>query len=164
MTRAVFPGTFDPVTKGHESIARRAAAVFDELIIGVAAGVHKRAFFTLDERMSLTANCFRRTKNIRVDSFDGLLADFMHKHDCKIIVRGLRAVADFEFESQMANVNRVLDPHLETLFFFPDRDFTHLSSTMVREIAILGGDVQRFVSPHVARLLKQKLKLQNHGA
>lgn len=164
MTRAVFPGTFDPITKGHEAIARRAAAVFDELIIGVAAGVHKRAFFSLDERLSLTADSFRLKKNIRIDSFDGLLVDFMHKHDCKIIVRGLRVVSDFEFESQMANVNRVLDEHLETLFFFPDRDFTHLSSTIVREIASLGGDVQRFVAPHVARLLRQKLKLQNHGA
>lgn len=154
MTTAIFPGTFDPITYGHEALAARAAAVFDELIIGVAAGVHKQSFFSLEHRMQLVRRSFADISNIRVELFSGLLADFVRSQKCKVIVRGIRVVSDFEFESQLADINKALDHRLETVFFLPDRDFIYLSSTMVREVAQLGGDVEPFVSPHVADALK----------
>ena len=157
MRRAVFPGTFDPITLGHESLAQRAAQVFEELIVGVAAGVHKRSFFSLDERLRLTESVFADVGNIRVRAFDGLLADFMRQQNCRTIVRGLRAVSDFEFESQLADINKALDRELETVFFLPDRNFIYLSSTVVREVAMLGGEVGSFVSPIVGAQLREKL-------
>ena len=157
MTRVVFPGTFDPITRGHEVLAQRAARVFDELIVGVAAGVHKESFFTLQERLQLTTESFAATANIHVFSFEGLLANFMRQQQSRVVIRGLRAVSDFEFESQLASINKALDDELETVFFLPDHDFIYLSSTVVREVGLLRGDVQKFVSPHVARALWQKL-------
>lgn len=156
MSRAVFPGTFDPITRGHEALARRAAAVFDELVVGVAAGIHKRAFFSLEERVALARESFAGEGRIRPTSFDGLLADFMRREDCCVIIRGVRVVSDFEFESQLADINRALDGRLETIFFLPNREYIYLSSTMVREVAQLGGDVGAFVSPHVACELTRK--------
>ena len=157
MSRAVFPGTFDPVTLGHEALIKRAAGVFDEIIVGVARGVHKEAVFTTEERVALVEESFSKNENIKVAAFDGLLADFMRAQQCSVILRGLRAVSDFEFESQLFHVNRTLDGEIETLFMPPDSDFIYVSSTIVREIAQLGGDAQKFVSPHVARALSAKL-------
>ena len=159
MTRAIFPGTFDPITRGHESLVRRAAAVFDEIIVGVAAGVHKESFFSLTERLQLVEQSFADSENICTLSFEGLLADFMHEQGCKVIIRGVRVVSDFEFESQLADINKALDNRLETIFFLPDRDFIYLSSTMVREVAKLGGALDQFVSPHAATALRAKLPL-----
>lgn len=156
MIRAVFPGTFDPVTLGHEALAIRAAELFDEVVVAVAAGFHKRSVFSLEERAQMTAQSFAR-ENIRVESFDGLLADFLRANGCRIILRGLRAVSDFEFESQLAHINKTLDENIETLFLPPSHEYMHLSSTMVREIALLGGDVTKFVAPHVAEALLKKL-------
>lgn len=159
MTRAVFPGTFDPITRGHEVLARRASAVFDELIVGVAAGVHKTAFFSLDERLQLVRQAFFTIDNITVLPFEGLLASFMNEQHSKVIVRGIRVISDFEFEAQLADINKMLDNTLETVFFLPDREYVHLSSTMVREIARLGGDIDKFVSPAVAAALRAKAGL-----
>ncbi|MGI9297248.1 MAG: pantetheine-phosphate adenylyltransferase [Gammaproteobacteria bacterium] len=156
MIRAVFPGTFDPVTLGHEALIIRAAELFDEIIVAVAAGFHKQAVFSLEERERLAAESFSRA-NIRVESFDGLLADFLRARRCRIILRGLRAVSDFEFESQLAHINKTLDENIETLFLPPSHEYMHLSSTMVREIALLGGDVTKFVSSHVAAALLEKV-------
>lgn len=159
MTKAVFPGTFDPITRGHESLVRRAAAVFDEIIVGVAAGLHKASLFTLEERLHLVQTVFAQEDRIRAVPFDTLLADFMHQQQCKVVIRGVRVVSDFEFEAQLADINKALDSTLETVFFLPDKDFIYLSSTIVREIAQLGGDIEKFVSPVAAAALRQKLNL-----
>lgn len=156
VSRAVFPGTFDPITLGHEALVRRAAQVFDEIIVGVARGVHKRAVFSTEERVALAAESFAGYDNIRVAAFDGLLAEFVRSCDCRVILRGLRAVSDFEFESQLFHVNRILDGGIETLFMPPDSDYIYVSSTIVREIAQLGGDAHKFVSKHVAAALAAK--------
>ena len=158
MTTAIFPGTFDPITRGHESLARRAAAVFSRVVVGVAAGVHKQSFFPLTERLQLVQESFQNDTTIEAHSFNGLLADFMHQQRCHVTIRGVRVVSDFEFESQLADINKALDNRLETIFFLPDRDFIYLSSTMVREVAMLGGAVDQFVSPHVAEALRNRLQ------
>lgn len=158
--RVVFPGTFDPITLGHEALIRRIASVFGEVIIGVAAGVHKSPFFTLDERLELTTAAFNDNKNIQIFPFNGLLAQFMQEKNSNVIVRGIRAISDFEFESQIADINHVLNKNVETIFFLPDRDYIYLSSSIVREVAILGGDVSELVSPFVAKKLKQKLNIE----
>ena len=157
MIRAAFPGTFDPITLGHESMARRAARVFDEALVLVAAGVHKRALFTLDERVAMARESFASDANIRVLPFDGLLVDALRREGCRVILRGMRAASDFEFESQMSQVNKALDSDVETLAFPPERAHIHLSSTIVREVAALGGDLEKFVSPHVAKRLREKV-------
>ena len=157
MTRAAFPGTFDPITLGHESLARRAARVLDEVLVCVAAGIHKRAFFSLEERVEMARESFCGEANIRILAFDGLLVSALRREDCRIILRGMRAVSDFEFESQMSQVNKALAPDVETLVFPPERAHIHLSSTMAREVAQLGGDVEKFVSRHVAERLRAKM-------
>lgn len=157
MTTAIFPGTFDPITRGHESLVRRAAAIFDRVIIGVAAGVHKKSFFSLAERLQLVQKSFCNESTIEAHSFSGLLANFMREKQCRVMIRGVRVVSDFEFESQLSDINKALDSQLETIFFLPDKDFIYLSSTMVREVALLGGAVDQFVSPHVAESLRRRL-------
>lgn len=164
MTRAAFPGTFDPLTLGHESLARRAALVFDEVLVCVAEGVHKRALFTLGERVEMARESFSGAENIRVLPFDDLLVAALRREKCRIILRGMRAVSDFEFESQMSQVNKALDPEVETLVFPPERAHIHLSSSMAREVAALGGDVEKFVSPHVAARLRAKIAEGAGGA
>ncbi len=158
--RIVFPGTFDPITLGHEALIRRIASVFDEIVIGVAAGVHKSPFFTLEERLELTISAFADDSAIHVHPFNGLLVQFMAEQQSNIIVRGIRAISDFEFESQIADINHVLNKQIETVFFLPDRDYIFLSSSIVREVAILGGDVSELVSPMVAQKLQTKLNLK----
>jgi pantetheine-phosphate adenylyltransferase len=150
---AVYPGTFDPMTLGHEDLMRRASALFERLIVGVAAGHHKRTMFTIGERIEIAKEAARPYSNVEVIPFRGLLRDFVIDNGAKVVVRGLRAVSDFEYEFQMAGMNRQLMPHVETVFMTPSDQFQFVSGTFVREIATLGGDVSKFVSPSVlARL------------
>ena len=154
MVVAVYPGTFDPLTRGHEDLVRRASGLFDKLIVGVADSKNKRPFFSLEERLEIANEVLGHYPNVQVQSFSGLLKDFVREHDARVIVRGLRAVSDFEYEFQMAGMNRNLYPEVETLFLTPAEKYLFMSSTIVREIARFGGDVSQFVHPLVnARLI-----------
>lgn len=153
---AIYPGTFDPLTRGHEDLARRAARLFDQLILGVADNRNKRSLFSLAERMDMAREVFADQPNITVLGFSGLLTDFMREQGSRIIVRGLRAVSDFEYEFQMAGTNRRLYPDVETLFLTPDEPHLFLSSSIVREVGLLGGDISSFVHPLVAKHVEQK--------
>ena len=155
---AVYPGTFDPMTLGHEDLMRRASSLFERLIVAVAAGHHKHTMFSVDERLELGKALAAKYPNVEVVAFKGLLRDFVVAHDGKVVVRGLRAVSDFEYEFQMAGMNRQLMPEVETLFLTPSDQFQFVSGTFVREIATLGGDVSKFVSPLVLDILKQRVK------
>ena len=157
MTRiAVYPGSFDPITKGHEDLIHRSLAFVDKLVVAVAVNVSKQPLFTLDERVALIEQTARDTA-IAVRAFDGLLVDFARSVGATVIVRGLRAVSDFEYEFQMALMNRTLAPKLETVFLVPAFDLTYLSSSLVREVARFGGDVSALVHPAVQQALRQKL-------
>jgi pantetheine-phosphate adenylyltransferase len=158
INRALYPGTFDPITRGHEDLVRRAASLFDEVIVAVADSRGKQPFFTLDERVAMAKETLAPFANVRVEGFSGLLMDFLRKHDAKIILRGLRAVSDFEYEFQMAGMNRNLFPDVETLFLTPSEQYMFISATMVREIASLGGDVSLFVNPLVVPRMKSKVQ------
>ena len=158
MIRAVYPGTFDPLTRGHEDLVRRAAKLFDPLIIGVAKSRGKSTFFSLQERTDMAQEVLGDLKNVKLASFTGLLADFVRKHDAHVVIRGLRAVSDFEYEFQLAGMNRSLYPDFETLFLTPSEQHMFISATLVREIATLGGDVAKFVHPYVGRRLSAKVK------
>ena len=157
MIRAVYPGTFDPITRGHEDLVRRATTLFDEIVVGVADSHGKQPFFTLQERLRLAREVLKPYRKVRVEGFRGLLIDFIRSEKAKVIVRGLRAVSDFEYEFQMAGMNRNLYPDVETLFLTPAEQYMFISATMVREIALLGGDVSKFVQPFVVRSLAAKL-------
>lgn len=157
MIRAVYPGTFDPITRGHEDLVRRATTLFDETIVGVADSHGKQPFFTLKERLRLAREVLKPYPKVRVEGFHGLLMDFIRSERAKVIVRGLRAVSDFDYEFQMAGMNRNLYPDVETLFLTPAEQYLFISATMVREIALLGGDVSKFVQPLVARSLATKV-------
>ncbi|TAN27355.1 MAG: pantetheine-phosphate adenylyltransferase [Castellaniella sp.] len=159
MITAVYPGTFDPLTRGHEDLVRRAANLFDQVVVGVAQSQNKRPFFTLEERLEIAEEVLGHYPNVRVRSFSGLLKDFVRDQNARVIVRGLRAVSDFEYEFQMAGMNRHLLPEVETLFMTPSDQYQFISGTIVREIAILGGDVSKFVFPSVERWLHTKAKL-----
>lgn len=156
--RAVYPGTFDPITRGHEDLVRRAANLFDEVIVAVAGSPGKRPFFTLEERVEMATEVLSPFGNVRVLGFNGLLMDFLRQQDARIILRGLRAVSDFEYEFQMAGMNRNLYPDVETLFLTPAEQYMFISATMVREIATLGGDVSLFVNPAVLPRMKLKVR------
>jgi pantetheine-phosphate adenylyltransferase len=153
---AVYPGTFDPLTRGHEDLVRRAAGLFDRLVLAVAASPNKAPMFTADERVSLAREVLKDLPNVEVLSYTGLTVDCATKLGINVIVRGLRAVADFEFEFQLANMGRHLAPGVETLFLTPKEQFTFISSTLVREIAMLGGNVGEFVHPAVQAALNGK--------
>ncbi len=154
---AVYPGTFDPMTLGHEDLMRRAATLYDRLILGVAAGHHKRTMFTIAERLEIAQEAADAYGNVTVLPFRGLLRDFVVDNGGKVVVRGLRAVTDFEYEFQMAGMNRHLMPDVETVFMTPSDQFQFVSGTFVREIASLGGDVSKFVAPSVLRRLKERV-------
>ena len=154
---AVYPGTFDPITLGHEDLVRRAADLFDRLIVAVAAGHHKKTLFNLDERVEMVRQVVSPYPHVEVDTFDGLVRDFVVDRGGKAMVRGLRAVTDFDYEFQMAGMNRALMPDVETVFLTPGDRFQFISSTFVREIATLGGEVGQFVSPTVLAALNRKL-------
>jgi len=158
MIRAVYPGTFDPLTRVHEDIVRRAASLFECVIIGVADSQAKRPFFTRSERVDMASEVLRDMKNVKVVGFSGLLIDFIREHQARVIMRGLRAVADFEYEFQLAGMNRNLYPDVETIFLTPSEQHMFISATLVREIATLGGDVSKFVHPLVRGKLGEKVK------
>lgn len=155
---AVYPGTFDPITLGHEDVVRRAAQLFGEVIVAVAAGHHKKAMFSLAERLDMAREAVEPYPNVQVASFDGLMRDFVFKCGAKAMVRGLRAVTDFDYEFQLAGMNRSLMPDVETVFLTPGDKFQFISSTFVREIATLGGEVDKFVSPGVNQRLLKKVR------
>jgi pantetheine-phosphate adenylyltransferase len=155
MIRVVYPGTFDPITCGHEDVVRRAAGLFGEVIVAVAQSrSHTR--FTLDERVAMAQEVFANYDNVRVEGFNDLLMSYVRSKDARVVLRGLRAVSDFEYEFQMAGMNRSLHPDVETVFLTPAEKYTFISASMVREIARFGGDVSKFVSPSVAAKLKMK--------
>jgi len=160
MVIAVYPGTFDPLTRGHEDLVRRASGLFGTLVVGVADSKNKKPFFSLEERLAIANEVLGHYPNVRVESFSGLLKDFVRKNNARVIVRGLRAVSDFEYEFQMAGMNRYLLPDVETLFLTPSDQYQFISGTIVREIAIFGGDVSKFVFPSVERWLQQKVQVQ----
>ncbi len=153
---AVYPGTFDPMTRGHEDLVRRAAVLFDKVIVGIAESRSKRPFFTLAERVEMAGEVLAPYANVEVCGFDGLLMDFLQAKGAQVILRGLRAVSDFEYEFQMAGMNRKLYPDVETVFLTPGEQYMFISATMVREIAILGGDVSKFSQPAVCARLAKK--------
>lgn len=157
MIKAVYPGTFDPITLGHQDLVRRAAALFDQVVVGIAVSEAKRPFFQLDERVRLAREVLKPYGNVKVEGFRGLLMDFVRAQKAQVILRGLRAVSDFEYEFQMAGMNRYLYPDVETVFLTPAEQYQFISATIVREIASLGGDVGKFVQPQVARALAQKV-------
>ncbi len=157
MRKIVYPGTFDPITRGHEDLVRRAARIFDEVVVAVAANASKRPFFSLEERVAMARDSLATMSRVRVTGFDGLLVDFLRQEGTSLVLRGLRAVSDFEYEFQLAGMNRSLNPELETVFMMPGEQYMFVSASMVREIARLGGDVKPFVAPLIAERLAAKL-------
>ena len=158
MIRAIYPGTFDPLTSGHEDLVRRASVLFDRVVLAIADSRAKRTFFTLPERVALAKRVLRGVKNVSVVGFKGLLTDFVRRQDAHVVLRGLRAVSDFEYEFQLAGMNRELYPSMETVFLTPGGEHMFISATLVREIASLGGDVSKFVHPLVRKALAAKVK------
>ncbi len=156
MIRAVYPGTFDPLTRGHEELVRRASSLFTSMILGVADSRAKRTFFSLEERVEMAREVLAGINNVEVVGFSTLLTDFVKKQGARVVLRGLRAVSDFEYEFQLAGMNRNLYPEMETIFLTPSEQHMFISATLVREIAALGGDVAEFVHPLVAKKLKAK--------
>lgn len=154
---AIYPGTFDPFTRGHEDLVRRGSLLFDQVIVAVAESRGKAPIFPLDERVEIARDVLKPFANVRVLGFDGLLMDFLRANNGRVILRGLRAVSDFEYEFQMAGMNRKLFPDVETVFLTPAEEYMFISATMVREIARLGGDVSKFVQPAVLARLQQKV-------
>lgn len=154
--RAVYPGTFDPITNGHEDLIQRASRLFDQVVVGVAHSQAKRPFFSLDERVALARDVLAPYQNVTVLGFGGLLSEFVRDQSAGVILRGLRAVSDFEYEFQLAGMNRRLAPGVETLFLTPSDKYLFLSATIVREIAVLGGDITAFVHPLTAERMKAK--------
>ncbi|HEY8070027.1 MAG TPA: pantetheine-phosphate adenylyltransferase [Burkholderiales bacterium] len=158
MIKAVYPGTFDPLTRGHEDLVRRASKLFDHLVLGIADSRAKRTFFTLQERIDMAKEVLGDVKNLSVVGFTGLLTEFVRQQDARVVLRGLRAVSDFEYEFQLAGMNRALNPEFETVFLTPGEQHMFISATLVREIATLGGDVSKFVDPTVRARLAAKVK------
>ncbi|MEK6245012.1 MAG: pantetheine-phosphate adenylyltransferase [Pseudomonadota bacterium] len=158
MIKAVYPGTFDPLTRGHEDLVRRASRLFDNLVLGIADSRAKRTFFTLQERIDIAREVLSDVKNLSVVGFTGLLTEFVRQQDAHVVLRGLRAVSDFEYEFQLAGMNRALNPDFETVFLTPGEQHMFISATLVREIATLGGDVSKFVHPVVREKLAAKVK------
>jgi pantetheine-phosphate adenylyltransferase len=152
---AMYPGTFDPITNGHNDLVRRAASLFDHVVVAIAANPNKAPMFPLEARVDLARRVLHDLPNVEVLGYSGLTVEFAHKHHVSVVVRGLRAVSDFEFEFQLANMSRHLAGDVETVFLTPKEQFTFISSSLVREIAILGGDVREFVDPIVEAELKK---------
>jgi len=158
MSTVVYPGTFDPITNGHTDLVERASRMFDHIIVAVADNPKKKPMLDLEARVDLASTALGHLANVEVTGFSNLLAEFVKEKNAKIILRGLRAVSDFEYEFQLANMNRVLAPNVESVFLTPAEQYSYISSTLVREIASLGGDVSNFVHPEVARALKRLVK------
>lgn len=157
MNTVVYPGTFDPITNGHSDLVERASRIFDDIVVAVAASPKKRPLMPLEQRVELARTTFAHLPNVRVVGFEGLLADLVEQYDAKVILRGLRAVSDFEYEFQLANMNRHMAPQAESIFLTPAEQLSFISSTLIREIATLGGDVSKFVHPAVNQALKDLL-------
>jgi pantetheine-phosphate adenylyltransferase len=155
---AVYPGTFDPMTLGHEDVIRRASQLFDRVIVAVAAGHHKKSMFTLQERIDMAREVVKDIPHVQVEGFSGLVRDFVVARGAKAMVRGLRAVTDFDYEFQLAGMNRSLMPEVETVFLTPIDKYQFISSTFVREIAVLGGEIDKFVSPTIQQRMLEKVK------
>ena len=160
MRRAVYPGSFDPVTLGHLDIMERASRLVDELIVGVLINYAKSPLFTVEERVRMLQDATKDIKNIRVEAFSGLSVDFVRKCDAKIIVRGLRAITDFEYELQMAQTNCILASDVDTMFLTTNLEYAYLSSTMVKEVAVYGGDISRFVPASAIEPVRRKIAEQ----
>jgi pantetheine-phosphate adenylyltransferase len=158
MIKTVYAGTFDPLTRGHEDLVRRASLLFDNVVLGIADSRNKRTFFTLQERIDMAREVLADVKNISVVGFSGLLTDFVRTQNARVVLRGLRAVSDFEYEFQLAGMNRDLYPDMETVFLTPGEQHMFISATLVREIATLGGDVSKFVHPSVKARLAAKVR------
>ena len=154
--RAIYPGTFDPMTKGHVDLIDRACNLFDEIVIAIAASEAKNPLFTLDERIKIAEKIFESNEKVKVIGFSGLLVDLAKDNDAKILIRGLRVVADFEYEFQLANMNRAMMPELESVFLTPKEQYSYISSSLVKEICKMGGDVSEFVDPISLSELKRK--------
>lgn len=159
-TIAIYPGTFDPITNGHIDLVNRATRLFDEVILAIAANPTKQPMFSLNERVQLAESIFQQNSKVRVLGFSGLLANFARDHQAQVLLRGVRAVADFEYEFQLASMNRQLNPDLDSLFMTPSEKNMFISSTLVKEVARHGGDVSNFVSPNVLQALQLKLHQQ----
>jgi pantetheine-phosphate adenylyltransferase len=159
MAKALYPGTFDPVTLGHIDLIERALHLFDEVTVAIATSESKTPVFTLEERIDHIQTIFEGNKRIRVIGFSGLVVDLAKEEESKILIRGLRAVSDFEYEFQMANMNRAMSPDLESVFLTPKAKFSFLSSTLVREIASMGGEISSFVDPIIEEALKKRFKV-----
>lgn len=154
---AMYPGTFDPITRGHEDLVRRACRLFDRVVVAVAANPGKEPMFSLVERVTLAEDALAGIDNVEVTGYDGLTVDFAREHNLAVIVRGLRAISDFEYEFQLANMNRHLTADVETAFLTPTEKYTYISSSLVREIAKLGGDISEFVPPNVHEAIMQRV-------
>ena len=157
MQRAVYPGTFDPMTMGHVDLVKRASKLFDSVIIAIASSDSKKPMFTLEERIEIGNKIFADDPKVEVIGFSGLLVNFAKDNDATILIRGLRVVADFEYEFQLANMNRAMSPDIESVFLTPKEEYSYISSSLVKEIATMGGDVDRFVDPVTLEALKQKI-------
>ena len=153
----MYPGTFDPITLGHEDLVRRAARIFDKVVVAVAANPGKEPMFTLEERVGLARQVLERFDNVEISGYEGLTVDYARDNGLAVIIRGLRAISDFEYEFQLANMNRHLTDEVETVFLTPTETYTYISSSLVREIATLGGDISEFVSPSVRDALFERL-------
>jgi pantetheine-phosphate adenylyltransferase len=160
---AVYPGSFDPVTNGHLDIIHRALEFVDELIIAILINPEKKALFTVDERMEMIRNCIPENHRIKIDRFDGLLVEYARSRNAQVIIRGLRAVSDFDYEFQMALMNRRLQPQIETVFLVPAEQYTYVSSRMVKEITMLGGAVRGLVPDDVEKRMQKKFRLQERS-
>ena len=158
MQRAVYPGTFDPMTMGHVDLVKRASKLFDSVIIAIASSDSKKPMFSLEERIEIGNKIFADDPKVEVVGFSGLLVNFAKENDANILIRGLRVVADFEYEFQLANMNRAMSPDIESVFLTPKEEYSYISSSLVKEIATMGGDVTRFVDPVTLEALDQKIK------
>ena len=161
MRRAVYPGSFDPVTYGHLDINTRASEQFDELIVGVLRNSSKTPLFSVNERVKILKEVTKKLGNVRIESFEGLSVNFVRHCGAKVIVRGLRAITDFEYELQMAQTNRIMAPDIDTMFFVTGLEYAYLSSTTVKEVASFGGDLERFVPPYVLEEIRRKIGEKN---
>ena len=156
--KAVYPGTFDPMTLGHEDLVRRAARLFDHVVLAVADSRTKNPMFSLAERIDMARDVLSDLKNVTIAGFSGLLMHFAHEQHARVVLRGVRAVSDFDYEFQLAGMNRKMHPEIETVFMTPGEEYMFVSATLVREISVLGGDASKFVSPSVANQLRAKIK------